>query len=139
MTGSRHFLGCASLLARMGRLLLPGRALRKLLNGAINSCPVWPRQSLAWVPSSLCPRQLLASTGGRRGLGLKPDIMHTRWLWARYAPHLLWEARQPLHVVPSPTCFLQETEWCELGCGHTTSASLCPCWKLRGCHSLSLT
>lgn len=47
--------------------------------------------------------------------------MHTRWLWARYAFHLLWEARQLLHVVSNPTWFLQETEWCELGCGHTTS------------------
>lgn len=42
--------------------------------------------------------------------------------WGRYAVHLLREARQVLHVVPNPTWILQETDWCELGCGHTASA-----------------
>lgn len=49
--------------------------------------------------------------------------------------HLPWEARQPFHVVPNPTWFLQETEWCELGCDHTTSAlSLLMLEAQGGCH-----
>lgn len=130
-------LACAPLLAWMGRLLLPGRALRKLLNGAINSCLVWPSQSSAWVPSSLCPltAQILTSTGYRWGLRTEPNMsmMCTMWLWARRALRLLLEARRLLRDVSNPTWFFRETG--EAWRGHTAPAlSVLKLEAQGGCH-----
>lgn len=137
MSASQNFPGLFLLLALMGRLLLPGRTLRKLLNGAINSCPVWPSQNSAWVSSSLCPPVSSQPCIHRGQAGSGPGAQHNAYqvaLGKMCSPFASGgQATSP--CCPQPNLVLKETGWCESGCGHTApDLSVLKLEAQGGCH-----